>query len=38
MDKLPNDVIDIVEKYRRYELLPHKEKDYLTEQINKAYH
>lgn len=36
--KLPNEVIEIVEKYKHYAIIPPEEGDYLTEQINEAYH
>jgi len=38
MNKLPNDVIEIVEKYKHYAIIPPEEGNYLTEQINQLYH
>lgn len=38
MNKLSNEVIEIVEKYKHYAIIPPEEGNYLTEQINKVYH
>lgn len=38
MNKLSNNVIEIVEKYKHYAIIPPEEGNYLTEQINQLYH